>query len=194
MTDLSLLKNRYKLIRELGEGGMGIVYEGHDELLDRPVAVKLLSETSQSRLGSQGRSRLLHEAQAAARLNHPNIVGIYDAGEDQGTSFIVMELIEGESLYDHKPKSIDEVLSIGRQICAALDHAHSHGIIHRDLKPENVLVTLDGTVKLTDFGLGRSFSSRVSLDGMVVGTVFYLAPEAALHKGYDGRVDCIPWG
>ena len=194
MTDLSLLKNRYKLIRELGEGGMGIVYEGHDELLDRPVAVKLLSETSQSRLGSQGRSRLLHEAQAAARLNHPNIVGIYDAGEDQGTSFIVMELIQGESLYDHKPKSIDEVLSIGRQICAALDHAHSHGIIHRDLKPENVLVTLDGTVKLTDFGLARSFSSRVSLDGMVVGTVFYLAPEAALHKGYDGRVDLYSLG
>ena len=116
MTNLSLLKNRYKLIRELGGGGMGIVYEAHDELLDRPVAVKVLSENSQSRLGSEGRSRLLHEAQAAARLNHPNIVGIYDAGEDQGTSFIVMELVEGESLYDHKPQLIDEVIAIGRQI------------------------------------------------------------------------------
>jgi serine/threonine-protein kinase len=194
MTNLSLLKNRYKLIRELGGGGMGIVYEGHDELLDRPVAVKVLSENSQSRLGSEGRSRLLHEAQAAARLNHPNIVGIYDAGEDQGTSFIVMELVEGESLYDHKPQAMDEVIAIGRQICAALEHAHTHGIIHRDLKPENVLVAPDGKIKLTDFGLARSFSSRISLDGMVVGTVFYLAPEGALHKGYDHRVDLYSLG
>jgi len=194
MSNLLLLKGRYQLIRELGGGGMGIVYEGHDSLLDRPVAVKVLSEISRARLGSEGRTRLLREAQAAAKLNHPNIVGIYDAGEDQGISFIVMELVEGESLYDYKPQSIEEVLAIAQQICAALEHAHTNGIIHRDLKPENVLITPAGKAKLTDFGLARSFSTRVSVDGLVVGTVFYLAPEAALRQPYDGRVDLYSLG
>ena len=194
MTILSQLMGRYQLMQELGEGGMGMVYEGHDDLLNRQVAIKVLSETRKFRLGSEGRSRLLHEAQAAAGLNHPNIVDIYDAGEEQGGSFIVVELVKGKSLHEHKPKSIDEIISIARQICAALDHAHTHGIVHRDLKPENVMVTTDGTVKLTDFGLARSVSSRISLDGMIVGTVYCLAPEAALRQSYDGRADLYSLG
>jgi len=194
MSNPKLLKGRYQLIRELGSGGMGIVYEGHDSLLDRPVAVKVLSETSQTRLGTEGRTRLMHEAQAAARLNHPNIVGIYDAGDEEGISFIVMELIQGDSLFERKPTSLPEIVSIARQISAALDHAHSNGIIHRDLKPENVLITKAGIIKLTDFGLARSFSTRLTLDSMVVGTVFYMAPEAALRQSYDGRVDLYSLG
>ncbi|HEY5668579.1 MAG TPA: serine/threonine-protein kinase, partial [Anaerolineales bacterium] len=194
MTTLSQLMGRYQLMQELGKGGMGMVYEGHDNLLNRQVAIKVLSEARNIRLGSEGRSRLLHEAQAAAGLNHPNIVDIYDAGEDQRVSFIVMELVKGRSLHEHKPKSIDEIISIACQICAALDHAHTHGIVHRDLKPENVLVTPDGTAKLTDFGLARSVASHISLDGMIVGTVYYLAPEAALRQSYDGRADLYSMG
>lgn len=194
MDAIQTLKSRYQLLHRLGEGGMGVIYQGYDTLLDRPVAVKVLSETNQKQLGSEGRLRLLREAQAAARLNHPNIVNIYDAGEDQEVSFIVMELVEGVSLYEHKPQSIEEALLIAGQICAALEHAHAHGIIHRDLKPENILITTSGTAKLTDFGLARSFSTRVSLDGMVVGTVFYMAPETALQQPYDARADLYSLG
>jgi len=190
----TLLKDRYELIRQLGQGGMGVVYEAHDNLLDRQVAVKLLSENSQSRLGSEGRARLLHEAQAAARLNHPNVVSMYDAGEDKGSFFLVMELIDGESLYDNKPQDLDEIISISRQVCAALSHAHQHGIIHRDLKPENIIVTSSGRAKLTDFGLARSLTTRLTMDGLIVGTVLYLAPEIALRQSYDGRSDLYSLG
>ncbi len=194
MDQVHTLKNRYQLTQRLGEGGMGVVYQGYDTLLDRPVAVKVLSEANQNRLGREAHSRFLREAQAAARLNHPNIVDIYDAGEDQGVSFIVMELVEGVSLYDRKPQTVEEALTIASQICAALEHAHAHGIIHRDLKPENILITTEGIAKLTDFGLARSLSTRVGLDGMVVGIVFYMAPETALRQPYDARVDLYSLG
>src|SRR5512146_3428300 len=111
----TLINQRYRVTDELGRGGMGVVYSAHDELLDRDVAVKLLSF---SELGSQGRARLLHEARAAARLNHPNIINVYDAGETDGFSFIVMELLRGDSLYQRRPTSLTEILSIARQICA----------------------------------------------------------------------------
>jgi serine/threonine-protein kinase len=187
----ALLSNRYRLDAELGRGGMGIVYRSHDTLLDRGVAVKVLSATG---LGSERRARLLHEAQAAAQLNHPNIVGVYDAGEAESVPFIVMELVEGESLHSRRPTALDEILSLARQICAALEHAHAHGIIHRDLKPENVLITSDGIAKLMDFGLARSRASRISTEGAIVGTVFYLAPEQALGQAIDGRADLYALG
>jgi predicted ATPase/predicted Ser/Thr protein kinase len=190
----TLLKERYQLVRELGQGGMGVVYQGYDVLLERQVAIKILSESSQARLGTDGRVRLLHEAQSAARLNHPNIVSIYDAGEQDSRPFIIMELIEGHSLYENRPKSLPEILSIAQQICAGLQHAHQNGIIHRDLKPENILVTGAGLVKLTDFGLARSISSRMTYDGMIVGTVLYLSPEAALRQPFDHRTDLYALG
>jgi tetratricopeptide (TPR) repeat protein len=191
MTMNNVLANRYRLDAELGRGGMGVIYRAYDTLLDRAVAVKVLSSSG---LGSQGRARLLREAQAAAKLNHPNIVSVFDAGEADGEPFIVMELVEGESLHDRRPADLDEIVSLARQICAALDHAHSHNIVHRDLKPENVLITSDGTAKLTDFGLARSVSSRVTSEGTITGTVFYLAPELALGQPYDGRVDLYALG
>ncbi len=144
MIEQGLLSNRYRLDSELGQGGMGVVYRGHDTLLDRPVAVKLLRDGSPDAPGQEAHSRLLREAQAAARLNHPNSVATYDIGAGSSPDsqpFIVMELVEGQSLHSRRPASMAEMLSIIRQVTAALDHAHTHGIIHRDLKPENILVS-----------------------------------------------------
>jgi ABC-type oligopeptide transport system substrate-binding subunit/predicted Ser/Thr protein kinase len=187
----SLLNNRYKIDSELGQGGMGVVYRGHDNLLRRDVAVKLIEKSS---LGTEGRARLLHEARAAAALNHPNVVSIFDAGEADNTPFIVMELVDGRSLHSHHTEDFDEIVHIAQQICVALGHAHAHGVIHRDLKPENVLIARNGTAILTDFGLARSVASRLSSEGMIVGTVFYLAPELARGQDYDGRADLYALG
>lgn len=186
-----MLANRYRLETELGRGGMGIVYRAHDTVLEREVAVKVLNAPD---LGPHGRARLLREAQMAASLDHPNIVSVYDAGEAAGTPYIVMQLVTGHSLHDQPPRNVEQIVAIARQICAALEHAHTRGIVHRDLKPENVLLTDDGTVKLMDFGLARSAASRLSAEGTVVGTVFYLAPEQALGNPVDGRADLYALG
>ena len=194
-----VLNGRYRLDAALGEGGMGVVYRGHDLLLGRDVAVKLLSKAG---LGTEGRARLLREAQAVAKLNHPNIVTLYDAGEADGAPFIVMELLSGVSLYERKPANMDELVEVARQVCAALGHAHEHGIIHRDLKPENVILTGrkanggagDLHVKLTDFGLARSAASRQTTEGGLVGTVFYIPPEQAMGRELDGRADLYSLG
>lgn len=201
--------NRYRVDAELGRGGMGVIYRAHDTVLDRPVALKVLTQAG---LGTEGRNRLLREARAAARLNHPNIVSIYDAGETDGLAYIVMELVEGGSLYQRWPFTLPDVLVIARQVCDALDHAHNNGIVHRDLKLENILlqetpspapgekaaslpgVRVDLRVKLTDFGLARSLASRVTTEGALVGTVFYLAPEQALGQPVDGRADLYALG
>ncbi len=181
---------------------MGVVYHAHDLLLDRDVAVKLLSQTN---LGTEGRARLLREAQAAARLNHPNIVSVYDIGfadeaepaSADGTSgvpFIVLELVEGETLYAKYPVAVEQLLAIASQMCAALTHAHAHGIIHRDLKPENIIITPAGIVKLMDFGLARSVATRLSMEGGLVGTVFYLSPEQVTGQRVDQRADLYALG
>jgi tetratricopeptide (TPR) repeat protein len=185
------LQGRYHLLSEIGRGGMGVVCRAQDNLLNRAVAIKVLSS---SNLGEEGRDKLLAEAQAAAKLNHPNIVSIYDAGISNGDAFIVMELVEGQSVHQQPPKEIDKILSLGRQMCTALDHAHKHDIVHRDLKPENVLITTDGTVKLMDFGLARSITSRITSEGVIEGTVYYLAPEQALGQNVDGRTDLYALG
>jgi eukaryotic-like serine/threonine-protein kinase len=192
-----LLNDRYRMDAELGRGAMGAVYRAHDTLLDRDVAVKVLSSAMWS---AEGRDRLLREARSAARLNHPNIVSVYDAGEAEGPGtegtipFVVLELVEGPSLHQHPPAGLAEALDIAVQVCAALEHAHAHGLIHRDLKPENVLLAPDGLAKLNDFGLARPMASRMSSDGTIVGTVFYLAPELALGKEFDGRADLYALG
>lgn len=184
--------NRYQIRSQIGEGGMGAVYQAHDTLLDRDVAIKLLSVAI---TGPEGNARMLREAQAAARLNHPNVVSVYDAGEWDQVPYIVMELVRGEPISTREPRSIAGILSIGKQLSAALDHAHSNGIVHRDIKPENILITDEGIAKLTDFGLARTMdASRLSLEGMIVGTVYYLAPEQALGNQVDGRADLYSLG
>jgi len=185
------LQDRYQLNSKIGEGGMGSIYQAHDLILDRDVAVKVLSNRN---LGEEGREKLLREAQAAAKLNHPNIVSIYDAGIQDDVPFIVMELVEGTSLKNAPPKTMEDILKLAQQICAALQHAHQQNIVHRDLKPENVLISLDGTVKLMDFGLARSIASRITSEGTIEGTVFFMAPEQALGQVADHRTDFYSLG
>ncbi|HKY84589.1 MAG TPA: ABC transporter substrate-binding protein [Anaerolineales bacterium] len=187
----ALLNDRYRLQTELGRGGMAIVYRGRDELLQRDIAVKVVRKPQ---LTAQDRERLLHEARLAARLNHPNIVAVYDAGQVDEIPYIVMELVEGRSAHEVKPASLDETVAVAAQLCQALAHAHQQGIVHRDLKPENILRTADGAVKLTDFGLALSVASRISRDGILVGTVYYLAPEQVQGLDLDGRTDLYALG
>jgi hypothetical protein len=137
---------------------------------------------------------MLREAQAIAKLNHPNIVQVHDAGQLDGMPFIVMELVEGHNLHDRPPQDFPATLGVAHQICAALEHAHQHGIIHRDLKPENVIIDSEGNAKLMDFGLARSVTSRLTVEGQITGTVFYLAPEVALGQTVDGRADLYSLG
>ncbi len=151
----SLLLERYRIDSELGQGGMGIVYQAFDTLLKRSVAIKVLSDPG---LSADSQSRLLDEARVAAGLSHPNIVTVYDVREYDGLLFIIMELVDGKSLRDESFEDLDWILGINRQLCKALAHAHQHDVIHRDLKPENVLL-VDGQVKLMDFGLARSMTS-----------------------------------
>jgi ABC-type oligopeptide transport system substrate-binding subunit/tRNA A-37 threonylcarbamoyl transferase component Bud32 len=185
------LQNRYQLQSEIGSGGMGTIYRAHDQILDRDVAVKVLTHQN---LGEEGKAKLLHEAQAAAKLNHPNIVSIYDAGIQDDTPFIVMELVEGTSLDRTPPPTMEEIIHIAEQISAALQHAHQQKIVHRDLKPENVLISREGTVKLMDFGLARSIASRMTSEGTIEGTVFFMAPEQALGQATDHRTDFYSLG
>jgi serine/threonine protein kinase len=187
----ALLNGRYRLQTELGRGGMAVVYRGRDELLERDVAVKVVGKPE---LTAQDRERLLHEARLAGRLNHPHIVAIYDAGQVDEIPYIVMELVEGRSAQEMKPANLDETVAVAAQLCQALAHAHQQGIVHRDLKPENILRTADGAVKLTDFGLALSVASRISRDGILVGTVYYLAPEQVQGLDLDGRTDLYALG
>ncbi len=170
-----LFPQRYQLLGEVGRGGMGVVYQAHDTQLKRKVAIKMLTPNM---LDADGRARLLREAQAIARLNHPNIVAVFDIGEVDGRPYIVMELVPGHPLRQHRPQTLDESLAITRQICLALEHAHANEVIHRDLKPENILITTGQVVKLMDFGLARTPESpNLTQEGAIVGTFAYLAPE-----------------
>ena len=188
------LQNRYEIREQLGKGGMSIVYLAFDTLLERQVAIKVLSGQA---LGTHGRARLLNEARATARLNHPNIVTVFDAGEYEEQPFIVMELIEGKSLKlaaQQSLSTLEDILRFIIQICAALEHAHARGVIHRDIKPENIFITPDGSAKLMDFGLARSLASRLTVEGSFIGTVYYIAPEQALGQEIDPRTDLYALG
>ena len=191
----TILRDRYRLDSELGRGGMGTVYRATDLELQREVAVKILSATSQ---GSDARERLIREARAAAALNHPHIVTIHDVGEAAGMPFLVMELVAGPRLSQARPSDLSRVVAIAVQICAALEHAHENSIVHRDLKPDNVLLSgtsNTSTVKLADLGLALpAYGARISRVGVIVGTAAYMAPEQALGQTVDGRADLYALG
>lgn len=191
----TILRERYRLDSEIGRGGMGTVFRATDLELQREVAVKVLSATTQN---SEARDRLLREARAAAALNHPHIVTIHDVGEVSGFPFLVMELVSGPRLSQARPTDFSRVVVIAVQICDALEHAHNNQIVHRDLKPDNVLLsgTSDSsTVKLADLGLALpAYAARISRAGIIVGTAAYMAPEQALGQTIDGRADLYALG
>ncbi len=188
----SILLNRYKIETELGRGGMGIVYKAHDTLLNRAVAIKFLNTEG---VGSEGKARLLQEARAAAQLNHPNIVSIYDAGEADENSFIVMELVNGDTLRKTKKPTLQDVVSMAQQICLALEHAHANGIIHRDLKLENIVITNTQILKLMDFGLARTANDvHLTEEGVITGTFAYIAPELIQGQPASSQSDLYAFG
>jgi serine/threonine protein kinase len=178
----SLVLNRFLIERRIGSGGFGVVYEAWDGRLERPVAVKAI----ESRGAELGR-RVLREAQAAARLNHPGIVTLYEMGEEDGNALLVTELVDGSTLARLAREgelSDREIAEVGADLCEALDHAHSRGVVHRDIKPQNVQVTEgaegDQRAKLMDFGIARlADGASLTAPGDVVGTLAYMSPEQA---------------
>ncbi|HET7746186.1 MAG TPA: serine/threonine-protein kinase, partial [Vicinamibacteria bacterium] len=182
---------RYVVTARLGKGGMGMVYRGFDEALEREVALKTL--TMEGTLEEESRKRFAIEAKAAARLQHPNIVTVFELGEDRGLPFIAMELLPGVDLdtllRSGQPLFVEEALDIVAQVCRGLHFAHEHGIVHRDVKPSNIRLLEDGTAKIMDFGIAKLGASGVTKTGMMVGTIHYMSPEQVLGKALDGRSD-----
>jgi serine/threonine protein kinase len=188
------LGGRYQIRELIGRGGTADTYRAMDQRLHRDVAVKVLIERS-----DETTTRLLMEARAMARLNHPRIVAIYDAGEDGGISYIVMELIRGETLsrLEGGDLGYKQALTHIYEVLEALDYANAQGIIHRDIKPSNMMIVEDGKhTKLTDFGLARRASdvTQTTRTGQIVGTISYLAPERFLSKAADVRSDLYSVG
>jgi non-specific serine/threonine protein kinase len=190
----------YAIVRKLGEGGMGVVYAARDDRLERTVALKTMASLAPD---ETARKRFWREARAAASVNHPNVCQIHEIGEDSGTLFIAMELLEGEPLAQRLtqgPLSVSQTVPIGLEMLAALSALHARGLVHRDLKPSNVFLTRHG-VKLLDFGLARPeleapLGSAVGLTrpGIVVGTPRYMAPEQASGEAVDARSDVFAVG
>src|SRR6267143_3704209 len=198
---------RYEIRSKIGEGGMGEVYLAQDTKLDRKVAIKFLPESLVA--DEQARKRLVREAQAAAKLDHPNICSVYEVSEEDDRSFIVMQHIEGETLdirMKRQPFALPESLSIAMQVADALAEAHAHGIIHRDIKPANIIITPRGKLKVLDFGLAKIVSGEVAVDtraetamlltqtGVVLGTAPYMSPEQLRAEQLDGRSDIFSFG
>ncbi|MEX1029204.1 MAG: Stk1 family PASTA domain-containing Ser/Thr kinase [Paenibacillaceae bacterium] len=191
------LGKRYEVIERVGGGGMAIVYKAHDSLLNRKVAVKVLRQ--QYTNDDDFIRRFRREAQAAASLSHPNIVSIYDVGQDDDVYYIVMEYIEGSTLNDKikekAPLQIEEAVHIASQICDALDHAHQNEIIHRDIKPHNILIGKNGRIKVTDFGIARATASTdITQTGAVLGSVHYFSPEHAKGVVQGAKSDLYSLG
>ncbi len=196
---------KYRIVGYIGRGGMGAVLRAHDPTLDREVALKMLDGGGDS--SAEGHKRMLREARAAAAINHPNAVSVFEVGEVDGVSYLAMELIEGRSLRayvtDQEAATVAQRLTWMLGAARALSAAHARGIVHRDVKPENVMVRHDGVVKVLDFGIARrsptaadprADSVGLTQPGMLVGTPCYMAPEQVRGEALDGRTDQFAWG
>src|SRR5262245_44218639 len=191
---------RYEIIDEIGHGAMGIVYLAHDPRIDRRVAIKTIHalDVLPAVEADEMRLRFTREAQAAGRLQHPGIVTIFDVGEHEGTWFIAMEYIEGETLesFTKKERLLPprKTLELIGQACDALDYAHQQQIVHRDIKPANLMLLRNGRVKITDFGLAKNPSANLTQDGILIGTPNYMSPEQVMGRPLDGRSDLFSLG
>jgi predicted Ser/Thr protein kinase len=192
-----LTVGRYEITGELGRGAMGVVYKAQDPTIGRTVALKTMRLDVHGLETDEVLRRFKNEARAAGLLNHPNIVTIYDAGEQDGMFYIAMEFIEGTTLQallaENHPLSPEETLQISRQICKGLDYAHANGTIHRDIKPANIMIAADGTVKIMDFGIAKA-GGGLTNTGQVLGTPNYMSPEQVMGKAVDGRSDLFSFG
>jgi len=192
-----ILSGRYELLEKIGDGGMAVVYKGKDKLLNRYIAVKILRpEFTKDATFVENFKR---ESQAAAGLSHPNIVGVYDVGREGNINYIVMELIEGDTLNKiierEAPMDYRKVIDISKQVASALRTAHKNKIIHRDVKPHNIMITNDGVVKLADFGIARAVNdATLSTGSKIVGSVHYFSPEQARGNYVDERSDIYSLG
>ena len=192
-----ILSGRYELLEKIGDGGMAVVYKGKDKLLNRYIAVKILRpEFTKDATFVENFKR---ESQAAAGLSHPNIVGVYDVGREGNINYIVMELIEGDTLNKiierEAPMDYRKVIDISKQVASALRIAHKNKIIHRDVKPHNIMITNDGVVKLADFGIARAVNdATLSTGSKIVGSVHYFSPEQARGNYVDERSDIYSLG
>jgi serine/threonine protein kinase len=191
---------RYELEKTLGRGAMGVVYLARDPIIDRLVALKTLRVDLDAEHAEEFRERFVREARAAGRLNHPGIVTVHDVGEDPetGLMYIAMEHVEGRDLkqilstgHTFRPS---EAARIAADVAVALDYAHSLGVVHRDVKPANIILTADGTAKITDFGIARLETSNLTVDGQFIGTPNFMSPEQITGKGIDGRSDIFSLG
>jgi serine/threonine protein kinase len=191
------LGGRYRLLRRIGSGGVGAVWEARDELLERPVAVKVLSQALCN--NETVAARFLREAQAAGRLTHPNIAQVFDYGEEDGCPYIVLELVAGSTLRERLERRgrlpPGDVAEIGAQIADALEAAHAAGIVHRDVKPGNVMIAPDGRVKVMDFGIADAVWFEPLTDtGTIMATALYISPEQATGGGATGASDVYSLG
>jgi tRNA A-37 threonylcarbamoyl transferase component Bud32 len=192
---------RYQIVRELGRGAMGVVYQGFDPVIGRTVAIKTMRpEGLSSSDYEEYKGRFQREAQAAGALSHPNIVTIHDFGEDQGVLYLAMEFLKGISLQElvdrQKALPIETIIPLYEQVSSALDHAHAHQVVHRDIKPANIMLLDSGLAKVTDFGIARVLSSGTGMTrvGQVVGTPSYMSPEQIKGLPVDGRSDIFSLG
>jgi serine/threonine-protein kinase len=198
MAEISSL-GKYEIRRELGRGAMGVVYQGYDPLIKRIVALKTIRGDQLSGDDSENViARFRREAQAAGRLSHPNIVSIYDFGEDDGAWFIAMEFVKGRELKEcfeaNERFSTKEIVRVMSQILEALDYSHRQGVIHRDIKPANIFMLPDGSVKVADFGIAHIEASNLTQVGAVMGTPAYMSPEQIMGLPVDGRSDLFSAG
>jgi serine/threonine-protein kinase len=191
---------RYEIMKELGRGAMGIVYLGKDPKINRQVAIKTLrfeDEVSEEQMKTT-KNRFFREAESAGNLTHPNIIRIFDAGEDQEVAYIAMELLDGHDLKTNceKPNlfSVRRVVGVITQIAEALDYAHKQGVVHRDIKPANIMLLKDGTLRITDFGIARIQANSKTATGAVLGTPAYMSPEQINGGKVDGRADIFSLG